>query len=154
MQLRDLVVRPAPGRDATQARATALAAIAVLRRGQPLESVMRNFGVTDSGRFMDAGHVDTGDIFQFAVRAKSDDAIYNAAVTLRDGEISDIVEEPDGMHFIAMIKHRFPVAQTFEQASDRVWTDVKNEAQARVRAANLAYLRGRADIIVTPEYAR
>jgi hypothetical protein len=55
---------------------------------------------------------------------------------------------------IAMIKHRFPVAQAFEEASSQVWTDVKKEAQAKVRAANLAYLRSRADIMTAPEFAR
>jgi parvulin-like peptidyl-prolyl isomerase len=153
MQLRDLVVKPAAAGPAA-ARATALAAIADLRAGQALDGVVKRFGLVDSGRFMDGGHVDTGDIFQFAVRAKADDAIYNAALPLKDGEVSEPLEESDGLHLIAMIKHRFPVPQTFEEASNRVWTDVKNEAQARVNAANIAYLRSRADIVVAPEYAK
>jgi hypothetical protein len=58
------------------------------------------------------------------------------------------------VHLIFAIKHRFPVQQTFEEASNQVWTDVKKEAQARVRSANLAYLRSRADIILAPELAQ
>jgi hypothetical protein len=55
------------------------------------------------------------------------------------------------MHLIVMIKHRFPVQQTLAEASNQVWTDVKKEAQAKVRSANLTYLRSRADIILAPE---
>ena len=99
-----------------------------------------------------AGRVDTGDIFQFAVRAKLDDALYEAASSLKGGEISSPVTQSDGVHLIVMIKHRFPVPQSFDEASNRVWTDFKKDAQAKVRAANLAYLRSRADILVAPEY--
>jgi parvulin-like peptidyl-prolyl isomerase len=153
MQLRDLVVKPETAHPAV-ARATATAAIAALRKGQPLAAVIQKFGLVDSGRFMDAGHVDTGDIFQFAVRAKTDDATYNATLPLKDGEISEPLEESDGLHLIVMIKHRFPVAQNFEEASNRIWTDIKNEAQAKVNAANIAYLKSRADIVVAPELAQ
>lgn len=153
MQLRDLVVKPDTAHPAA-ARAKATAAIAALRKGQPLASVIQKFALVDSGRFMDAGHVDTGDIFQFAVRAKTDDSTYSAIVPLKDGETSEPLEQSDGIHLIVMIRHRFPVAQNFEEASNRVWTDLKNEAQAKVNAANIAYLRSRADIIVAPELAR
>jgi parvulin-like peptidyl-prolyl isomerase len=143
MQLRDLVA-------ATQANAAAAAED--LRRGRSLEAVITQFGLVDSGRLMDAGRVDTGDIFQFAVRAKLDDALYEAASSLKGGEISSPVTQSDGVHLIVMIKHRFPVPQSFDEASNRVWTDFKKDAQAKVRAANLAYLRSRADILVAPEY--
>ena len=153
MQLRDLVVKPDTAHPAA-ARAIATAAIAALRKGQTLASVIQKFALVDSGRFMDAGHVDTGDIFQFAVRAKTDDSTYKATLPLKEGEVSEPLEQSDGIHLIVMIKHRFPVAQNFEEASNRVWSDLKNEAQAKVNAANIAYLRSRADIIVAPELAQ
>jgi parvulin-like peptidyl-prolyl isomerase len=154
MQLRDLLVKTDASRPMATAHATALAAVAALRRGQSLEAVIKRFGLADSGRFMDAGHADTGDIFQFALRAKLDDTLYQATLPLHDGEVSDPVAEGDGVHVIVMVKHRFPVKQTFEEASNQVWTDVKKEAQAKVRSANLTYLRSRADIILAPELAR
>jgi parvulin-like peptidyl-prolyl isomerase len=154
MQLRDLLVKTDASRPMAAAHATALAAGAALRRGQSLEAVIKRFDLADSGRFMDAGHADTGDIFQFALRAKLDDTLYQATLPLHDGEVSDPVAEGDGVHLIVMVKHRFPVKQTFEEASNQVWTDVKKEAQAKVRSANLTYLRSRADIILAPELAR
>jgi parvulin-like peptidyl-prolyl isomerase len=153
MQLRDLVIKPDTAHPAA-GRATATAAISALRKGQPLAAVIQKYGLVDSGRFMDAGHVDTGDIFQFAVRAKADDVIYNATLPLKAGEVSEPLEESDGVHLIVMLKHLFPVAQNFDEASNRVWTDIKNEAQAKVNAANIAYLKSRADIIVAPDMAQ
>jgi hypothetical protein len=150
MQLRDLLIRTDASHPAASALVAAEQAVASLHRGQPLDVVIKRFELVDSGRFMDAGHVDTGDIFQFAVRAKLDDSLYAAALPLKDGETSDPVQESDGVHVIVMIRHHFPVPQTFEEASNRVWTDARNEAQAKVRSANLAYLRSRADIMVAP----
>ncbi len=153
MQLRDLLFKTDAAHPAA-AHSTALATVAALRSGQKLEAVIKKFNLVDSGRFMEAGHSDTGDIFQFAVRAKVDDALYREILPLKDGEVSDPVIESDGVHVVAMIRHRFPVPQTFEQASDNVWTDVKKDAQAKVRAANLAYLRSLADIVVAPGYVQ
>jgi hypothetical protein len=151
MQLRDLLIKTDASRAVAAAHATALEAAAALRRGQSLDAVIKKFDLVDSGRFMDAGHADTGDIFEFAARAKFDDTLYQATRPLHDGEVSDPVPESDGMHLIVMIKHRFPVQQTLAEASNQVWTDVKKEAQAKVRSANLTYLRSRADIILAPE---
>jgi parvulin-like peptidyl-prolyl isomerase len=154
MRLRDLVVKIDASHPAATAQAQALAAVTALRRGQSLVAVIEKFDLADSGRFMDAGHADTGDIFEFAVRAKLDDALYGVTLPLHDGEVSDPVPESDGVHLIAMIKHRFPILQTFDEASNQVWSDFKKEAQAKVRFTNLNYLRSRADIILAPEFAR
>jgi parvulin-like peptidyl-prolyl isomerase len=153
MRLRDLVVKPEPANPGA-AHAKALAAIAALRRGQPLDAAIKNFSLADSGRFMDAGHVDTGDILQFSVHAKVDDSTYNAILALKDGEVSEPIDAADGVHLIVMIHHRIPVAQTFEQASTRVWSDLRTEALAKVNSANIAYLRSRADISVATEYSK
>jgi hypothetical protein len=154
MQLRDLVVRNDGGHPGGAARAVAGAAVAALRHGQALDTIISQYGLVDSGRFMDAGHVDTGNIFQFAVRAKLDDALFNAALALKDGEISDPVEEPDGVHLIAMVRHEAPVAQAFEDAQNKVFADFKKEAQDKVLQANLKYLHSRADITLSAEFTQ
>jgi len=50
-----------------------------------------------------------------------------------------------------MLEHRLPVQEDYATAADRVWMDYKDEAQARVREANVSYLRSRADILLSPE---
>jgi parvulin-like peptidyl-prolyl isomerase len=154
MQLRDLVIKPQSARPAAADRALAGEAAAAIRRGQALEAVMTRYGMVDSGRFVDAGHPDLGDIYGFAVHAKVDAPLEAAIVALKPGEVSEPVEQDDGMHVIVMRRHQFPVAESFEEATNRVWTDVKTAAQNKVRAANLAYLRGRAEIVVAPDATR
>jgi parvulin-like peptidyl-prolyl isomerase len=154
MQLRDLLIRTTLSGSHETARVAAQSAAADLRSGRPVDEVTRRYGLIDSGRFMAAGHPDVGDILQFAVRAKVDDALYDALAPLKDGEVSQPVEESDGVHLILMIKHQFPVAQTFEQASNQIWMDIRRDAEAQVRAGNLAYLRSRADVVVAPDYAK
>jgi mannose/fructose-specific phosphotransferase system component IIA len=156
LRLRDLIVGP-PLASATvpvAAQAGASAAVAALRAGMPLEAAMSRFALRDSGRFMDTGHVDTGEIFDFAVKAKLEERLYQQARVLKSGEISEPILIADGTHILVVLEHRFPVAQSYEQAANKVWTDFKNAAQTKVRAANLQYLRGRADILLAPEYAR
>lgn len=148
MQLRDLLIKISTTLSMVDARRLASEAAAAVRHGRPPDDVIKRYELVDSGRFVAAGHADLGDMYQFAVRAKVDDALYNALSPLASGEISDPIVEDDGVHLILMMKHRFPVPQTFEQATNRVWLDVKNEAKTRVRAANLSYLRSRADIVV------
>ena len=154
LRLRDLVLKTEGFPSLALARAKAAEAVAALRQGQAVDAVMKRFGMVDSGRFVDAGHVDLGDIYQFAVHAKVDGVLEKVMLPLKDGEISDPVDQSDGVHVVVMVKHRFPVAQSFEEATNRVWTDVKTAAQNKVRAANLVYLHSRADIVIAPDYDR
>jgi parvulin-like peptidyl-prolyl isomerase len=153
MRLRDLVVKSEAGSIA-QVRAKAQEAANAIRGGQALDAVIQRYGLVDSGHFVDAGHVDLGDIYQFAVHAKVDPALEKAILPLKAGGVSDPVEESDGAHVVVMLKHVFPLPESFEEALNRVWTDVKTDAQNKVRAANIDYLRGRGDIMVAPDYAQ
>jgi parvulin-like peptidyl-prolyl isomerase len=100
---------------------------------------------------MDAGHVDTGEIFEFAAKAKLAPAAYAAAATLHSGQISDPIPASDGIHVIVMIEHRMPVQENYAAAADKLWIDFKNDAQARVKEANVRYLRSRADILLSTD---
>jgi hypothetical protein len=50
-----------------------------------------------------------------------------------------------------MLEHRMPVQEDYATATDKVWTDYKNEALTRVREANVRYLRSRADILLSAD---
>jgi parvulin-like peptidyl-prolyl isomerase len=142
MRVRDLVAKTA---------ADAQPAAIALRAGTPLEQVMQRYRLEDSGKLMDAGHTDTGEIFEFAAKAKLTPAIYAAAAALQSGQTSDPVPQSDGAHVIVMIEHRMPVQENYAAAADQVWIDFKNDAQARVREANVRYLRSRADILLSTD---
>lgn len=154
MRLRDLVVPVDATHSLSAARSVATAAILALRTGRSVDEVVATLSIADSGRFMHAGNVDTGDIFQFAVRAKVDDQLYRAIIGLKEGDVSEPVVEPDGVHVVAMIMHRFPVPRAYEDVSNQVWSDLRKDAREKVLASNLAYLRSRADIAVAPASTR
>jgi parvulin-like peptidyl-prolyl isomerase len=150
-RMRELVAKVSTTRSMDQAGTDARQAIDGLRSGQPLTQVMQRYHLEDSGTLMDAGHVDNGDIFEFAARAKLSPEVYRTASRLSTGEFSDPVEQTDGVHIIVMVEHRVPPAPTYESAADKVWTDYKNDAEARVREGNIKYLRERADILLSSD---
>jgi parvulin-like peptidyl-prolyl isomerase len=158
LRLRDLVAKSDAAAAATatatataeQAMANAQRAVTALRAGMTVEQAVQRYRLEDSGALMAAGRVDTGEIFEFAARAKLAREIYAAAATLQGGQVSEPIRQNDGAHVVVMIEHRMPVREDYAAAADQVWTDYKNEAQARVREANVRYLRGRADILLSP----
>jgi parvulin-like peptidyl-prolyl isomerase len=153
LRIRDLVAKSGAAAAATaeQAMANAQQAVTALRAGMTVEQAVQRYRLEDSGALMAAGRVDTGEIFEFAARAKLAREIYAAAATLQGGQVSEPIRQNDGAHVVLMIEHRMPVREDYAAAADQVWTDYKNEAQARVREANVRYLRSRADILLSPE---
>jgi hypothetical protein len=151
MRLRELVARATESVRADEAISTAQTAVAALRAGKPIDAVMQQYHLVDSGRLMDAGRVDTGDILEFAAKAKLGVEMYGAASRLQSGEISDAIRQSDDAHIIVMLQHHVPVQQEYSAAADQVWTDYKNDGLADVRAANIKYLRSRADVLLSDD---
>jgi len=125
--------------------ATAQAAVEALRRGTPLEEVAARYGFQDSGKT-------DGEEFYFAVQAHLGDALYKAAIPLGDGQVSDPIPTPEGVHLLAMIRNVQPVALGFDKARERVANDYRKEAEAKVERQDETYLHEKADILVAPEY--
>ena len=142
LRMRDLVAKSgrerAAGGDGTAA-------------GMPLEQGHAALSARRLRCIDDSGHVDTGDIFEFAAKAKLGAEVYAAAATLQGGQVSDPIPQSDGVHVVVMVEHRMPVQEDYAAAADKVWNDFKNDAQAQVREAEVRYLRSRADILLSPE---
>ncbi len=85
LRMRDLVAKSGTAAATEQATANAQQAVTALRAGMPVEQAMQRYRLEDSGALMAAGHVDTGDIFEFAARAKLARELYAAAATLQGG---------------------------------------------------------------------
>jgi parvulin-like peptidyl-prolyl isomerase len=148
MQLRDLMAPVSAQRPAADAQRDASAAVAALRRGVALEQVMAQFNLTDSRRLLDSGHVDTGEVFDFAARARLEPAVFAAAQGLASGQVSDPVATADAVHVVVMVKRTPPAQRAFADVSNEVWRDVTEDAKRKVRENNLRYLRTKADIQV------
>jgi parvulin-like peptidyl-prolyl isomerase len=142
LRLRDLVAK---------SKSDAQQAVAALRASLPLDKVMQRYHLEDSRALLDAGQVDTGEVFEFAAKAKLGAEVYAAAATLPGGQVSDPIPQSDGVHVVVMLEHRMPVQEDYAAAADKVWNDFKNDAQAQVREAEVRYLRSRADILLSPD---
>ena len=78
--------------------------------------------------------------------------VYAAVKQLPAGQISDPVSATDGLHIVVMNELKAPEAQNFAAVRERVWNDLKTEAQDRIRNATYSYLRSKADIIAANSY--
>jgi len=137
MQLRDLVSSDVPG---------AGKAVAALRHGKALDAVMNDYGLRDSRKLLDSGHVDLGDVFDFSAKARLDAPVFAAAAKLSAGQTSDPIVASDGAHIVVMVKREPPRQRPFSEVRNEVWADLKKDAQDQVRKGNLKYLAGKADI--------
>jgi len=148
MQLRDLMIPTASAQQPPSEEVLHMAhkAAKALRHGQPLEDVMKQFGLQDSRKLLDSGHVDTGDVFDFSAKARLDPPVYEVARKLQAGATSDPIVAPGGVHVVAMLKREPPHQRPFAEVTSEVWTDLKKDAQDQVRAGNLRYLASKADI--------
>lgn len=86
------------------------------------------------------------DEFYFAARIHLGDRLFATAKDLAEGAASAPIALPDGVHVLYMDRNKRPIALAFEAARDRVLTDYRNDAIARLRASDEAFLSKRATI--------
>jgi parvulin-like peptidyl-prolyl isomerase len=146
MQLRDLMIPAGSQPSPDHALPIASKAVDALRHGKPLDGVMSEYGLQDSRKLLDSGHIDTGDVFDFSAKARLDAPVFEAAAKLSAGQTSDPIVAPDGVHIVVMVKREPPRQRPFAEVRNEVWTDLKKDAQDQVRKGNLKYLAGKADI--------
>ena len=109
--------------------------------------MLKQYGLTDSRKLLDSGHIDTGNIFDFSAKARLDPAVFAAATKLEAGQTSDPIVTSDGsVHVVVMIQRAPAQQRQYADVGNEVWADLKKEAQDQVRAANLKYLRSKASI--------
>ena len=149
MRLRDLYVRPSDTLTSPAAREVAGQAVAVLRSGTPVETVMAMYELSDSGK------VDQSDQFDFAAKIKLGAETFAAASPLTDGQTSEPFTLPGDLygdiHIVYMERRLPPVPREFADARDTVLQDFKRAATEQVEAANADFLRRRAEILIVPE---
>ena len=147
MQVVDLDMPIGTGK-VEDAVAKAQQASAELSSGAPLAAVEAKYGLKDSGR------IDPGENFDFAVKAKLGQDIYQAVRDLKAGQASAPVKQPDGIHVVLVTKRIPSVKLDFAKAQDEVWQDYKKDARDTNERANLKYLKSRADIVLAPEFRK
>lgn len=144
--LRDLSLAAAPGRNLDQSRAIMAEAAKALRTGTGVEAVQARYGLTEN-------HKVNGEELDFAAKIHLGDTLYAAVRDAKAGEVTDPVADKDGVHVMVVGKRVPSVQLTLEEASNQVFTDFKKDAQDAVQAANIRYLRSKAEIQLQQGYA-
>jgi len=145
MVLHNLVLPKASGADAVAKVAQAAAA---LRAKTPLDEVIKTYGLQE----VVPEHA-SGEQFYFAQRIHLGDALYERALTLNDGDVSEPVAAADGVHVIQMVKHVKPLPLTFERVRSQVLNDYVTAEKKRLEDADLRYLHDKADILIADDFA-
>ncbi|MGE0116165.1 MAG: peptidylprolyl isomerase [Steroidobacteraceae bacterium] len=152
MQLRDLVLSPRSNEDETAFKQRVQAAITALRAGRNIDSVMQQYQLRDSLHLQQGGKADLGEVFEFAAEAKLPPAVFAATRKLPADAVSEpIVVEGEGTHIVVMGKRRQSEPLDFATVRSRVWGDIKNAQQEKVRSSTLSYLRNKSTILTAQE---
>jgi parvulin-like peptidyl-prolyl isomerase len=123
----------------------ARAAVTALRSHQPLEGVLRQFGLSNRNGCEED--------FYFAARIHLGDALFDAAKLLPSGAVSDPIASADGIHILSIVQNLAPLELSFQAAQEQVAADFKTDRETRITEATLKFLRHRARILIAPEYA-
>ncbi|MEO9130883.1 MAG: peptidylprolyl isomerase [Sphingomonas sp.] len=121
-------------------QAQAQAAVSALRGGKPLLEASKAYALRDSGVITD------GEEFYFAAQIHLGQRLFDVARRLREGQVSDPVAAPNGIHILVMRKHRPPVPTPYERVRDRVLADYRADKVTRMQAGADKFLRKRADV--------
>jgi hypothetical protein len=146
MLLRDLVLPIGRGLSAEQSSRIAERAALGLRKGMTSKEAIARFGLRDAGRSGAEEEIDIA-----VARALGDD-LFAVARRLAAGEVSDPVTTPDGIHVLIMERRRREVPLEFDAARDRVASDLKRDAVDQAHAEYVRFLRGKAEVLLTPGY--
>jgi parvulin-like peptidyl-prolyl isomerase len=125
-----------------QAEADAEEAVYKLRSGAALADIMEHYG------FVDSGKVQNDIEFDFAAKIHLGEKLYAVAKKLNDGDISDPVEMDDGVHVLVMDHRMLPHYSDYESVRAQVYNGYRQMLRDQAEAANLAYLRANANILL------
>ncbi|MGZ3401861.1 MAG: peptidylprolyl isomerase, partial [Caulobacteraceae bacterium] len=141
LTLRDLYL-PA----GAEAQATMAKVAADLRAGAAPDAEIRKYGLSEA-------HKVNGEELDFAAKIHLGAKLYAAVQDTKAGQITDPVADKDGTVHVMAVGKRIPSVQlTLAEASNQVFTDFKKDAQDRVQADNIAFLKSKAEILLQKGY--
>lgn len=148
MALHNLVL-PKAKSSGPEALAAVKKAADALRANMPLEEVEKSFGLQE----LVPDHA-SDEQFYFAQKIHLGEALYERALTLNDGDVSEPLAVDDGVHLVQMVKQVKPLPLTFERVRSQVLNDYITAAKKRLEDADLQYLREKGDILIADDYAQ
>jgi hypothetical protein len=117
------------------------AAVAALRATGPSPGSMARFGLRPTGQLI-------GEEFYFDASINLDEKLFAASKRLRDGEVSDPIRTPDGMHILVMKSNHPPTPQPFADVRAAVLADYTAELARQLNARTEKFLKKRSSILI------
>ena len=130
------------------AMATVQKAVDALRAHMPVEEVAKTYGLQE----LVPEHA-SDEQFYFAEKIHLGEPLYERALLLNDGEVSDPIATDDGIHVIQMVKQVKPLPLTFDRVRSQVLNDYVTAEKKRLEDSDLRYLRDKADILIAEDYS-
>ncbi|HWG77884.1 MAG TPA: peptidylprolyl isomerase [Steroidobacteraceae bacterium] len=128
----------------TQAQADAIEAVYQLRSGASVAYLMEHFGFVDATPQYDGQQLD------FAAKLHLGARLYQVAMTLGTGEVSDPIVQNDGVHVLIMHQRQPATAEDFSAARAQVYNDYRIALTDQAAKQNLQFLRSQAQILLAP----
>lgn len=127
-----------------QAETDATEAAYQLRSGADPRYIMDHFGFVDSGR------MDGTEQLDFAAKIHLGDKLFAIAQTLQEGQVSDPIVMPDGVHILIM-RTRTPESYAdFDSSRAKLYTDYRYAQRHQADEKYLRRLRQNAHITILP----
>lgn len=146
LTLRDLYLTPGPGQTPEQAKAIMAKVALELRAGASPDAEIRKYGLMEA-------HKVNGEELDFAAKIHLGPTLYAAVQDSKPGQITDPVADKDGTIHVLAVGKRIPSVQlSLADASNQVFTDFKKDAQDKVQADNIQFLKSKADIQLQKGY--
>ncbi len=134
---------------APDAMATMQKAAQALRAHTPLEEVLKTYGLVE-----DIPEHTSNEQFYFAQEIHLHEQLYQEALKLNDGDVSDPVELEDGtIHFVQMVKNTKPLPLTFARVRSEVLNNYVMSSKKKLEDSDLQYLHDKADILIADDYS-
>jgi hypothetical protein len=141
LTLRDLYLPAGPAAQATMAKVAQ-----ALRASASPDSVIKTYGLMEA-------HKVNGEELDFAAKIHLGGTLYAAIQDSKPGQITDPVADKDGTVHVMAVGKRIPSVQlSLADASNQVFTDFKKDAQDRVQADNIKFLKSKAEILLQKGY--
>jgi hypothetical protein len=146
LTLRDLYLAPGPGLTPDQAKATMAKVSQELRGGATPDAEIKKYSLKEA-------HKVNGEELDFAAKIHLGDTLYAAVRDSKAGDITDPVADKDGTIHVMAVGKRIPSVQlSLADASNQVFTDFKKDAQDKVQADNIKFLKDKAEILLQKGY--
>ena len=146
LTLRDLYLAPGPGLTPDQAKATMTKVSQELRGGAAPDAEIKKYSLKEA-------HKVNGEELDFAAKIHLGDTLYAAVQDSKAGDITDPVADKDGTIHVMAVGKRIPSVQlSLADSSNQVFTDFKKDAQDKVQADNIKFLRDKAEILLQKGY--